>query len=225
MESTKNSAQEQASGIKMTHGPLEFHSFNETAFGKSATLKQEITTIYPAARPGNSLSDGLFAQDRFGEGQAFPSIRYTVVKVPSDATEEEVKKQIASINEQNPEARIYRILTNNVEDVITAEQKQAFNRGLITDDDDEVIESWDEYMEDRKEAYQVVDAEGNTYYDGNKNPQYRRHLLSLTGKEDVDLRAEGARDSSYVLTEDGELVEANEFLSQHENVGVQDEVQ
>ena len=178
-------------GIVVQYGKVQVHKMNENTLEDgtktfSATLKQDIVKTYPASRPGNSLSDGLFESEELGgEGQAFEQIRYTIVKAPEGATAEQVDAKLSAF----PTACIYAILSNDIEDVVTDEQKRAMSTGLTS-----------LTIDDYKDRHEVQDREGNRYLDGNENRQYRRWLFSLDWVNDVYNREEGATSGSTEVT-------------------------
>lgn len=135
-----------------------------------AQVRQVVTTTYPSKRAGNSLSDSLFSTEDFGfaDGQTYQSTRITWVDVPKGTT----KEKVADLLAQKPTATIQRVISNNVLDVLTDEQKSAIARGLRT-------------VADYQESLRVKDANG---VDLPGAPQYRQHFFKAVATEDVDLR-------------------------------------
>ena len=178
------------SGIITQYGKVVVHKMNENTLPDntktfSATLKQDIKKTYPASRPGNSLSDGLFVSEELGgEGQSYNQSRYTIVKAPEGATAAQVAQKLSAF----PTACIYAILSNDIEDVITDEQKRAMETGLTSLS-----------LDDYKDRHEVQDKEGNHYLDGNGNRQYRRWLFSQEWVEDIDNREVGATAGSTAV--------------------------
>jgi hypothetical protein len=133
-----------------------------------AQLRQTVTKTYPGARHKNSFSDSLFGTDEFnfGPGQSYASDRLVWMMVPEGTTVEDVQKRL------KPENRIWRILSNKVDDVMTDEQKYAIKNG-------------DQTLEHYEDKLRVRDSEGK---DLPGEPMYRQYFFSNTRVEDVDLR-------------------------------------
>lgn len=161
-------------GINRTYGKITVDAVNASQFKDGvmqAQLRQVITTTYPSKRAGNSLSDSLgFTQDdfNFGDGQSFDSTRITWIDVPEGTTIQKVKELLKA----KPQACIQRIISNNVEDVLTAEQKSAISRGLRT-------------LDQYKESLVVKKQDGSALKGA---PQYRQHFFKAVATEDKDLR-------------------------------------
>ena len=137
-----------------------------------AQIRQTVTTEYPSARIGNSLIvGGLFAENEFNlaPGQSYESIRVTWLPVPAGTTVEEVQARLATL----PNARIQVILSHNLEDVLTDEQKAAVRAELVT-------------MEKLAENHVVKDSEGNVV----QPVQYKSTFFAANATEDIDLRPE-----------------------------------
>jgi len=142
-------------------------------YGTAALLKQEHVTIYPGARGSNSMQSGLFNDNEFGKDRIFTNLRYALVKVPDNATEQEISKRL----EQFSNARIYRVLSNNVEDVLTSEQKIMMQQGRST----MTIESY-------KDKYAVRNKDGEAIPDAHGNMQFGRNFFTHVIKADMDMR-------------------------------------
>ena len=195
---------EKSNGVKLVINdlqvvtPLYSNEFN----GKmrvTAHLTQERETTYPAQNMSTGFGGGLF--ENVG-GEPFKTKRNTLMVVPENMTIEDVKNQAALY----PEATIYRIVTNDLDEVISEREKSAIEQGFIT-------------KESLKAKYVVRDAEGNVYStvtqdgeilegdarkigfvskDGDSlsleitNPnallEYKRDIFSRTYVEDVDNR-------------------------------------
>lgn len=153
---------------KITVDSVTPHQFKKGLF--QAQLRQSVVTEYPSMRVGNSKADLLFGLDKFKlpEGQMFKSERVTWIPLPSDMKVEEVQAAI----DAEPKARIYKTLSNKLEDVLTQEQHQAIQRGLKS-------------VEDFRKSRLVKDKEGKELPG---TPQYAQNFLSLTLKEDEDFR-------------------------------------
>jgi len=163
--------------IKIEFGTLGVDSVSPHAYKNgisSAQLRQVVKTTYPSIRVGNSRTSSLFAQEAFNleSGQAYESTRVTWINVPNGTTVEQVVAQLRN----HPGARIYRVISNNVEEVLTDEQKQAVQAGLTT------LATFEEKLRVRR-----TDANGNVV-DIEGPAQYRQHFFSTTAKADEDYR-------------------------------------
>lgn len=139
-----------------------------------AQIRQVVSTEYPGARVGNSLSDNLFATEDFNlPSTTYDSTRVTWIPVPEGTTPEQVEKLLAA----NPEATIYGIYSNNVKDVMTDEQKYSVSSGQRDL----------AFFEDK---LRIKDGEGNELdgHDEEGKAQYRQYGFSKTFKEDIDHR-------------------------------------
>lgn len=158
-----------STGITKTRGPLTFVEMIVGKFKKDFVhVMQTVTTNYPSGRGGNSMSSALFADDKFGVGQSFDSERHCLIPAPKGATAKQAQALLAKL----PTACIYRVLSYNVEDVLTEEQKDFSQKTL------------DEYRED------LVVKDANTdepILIGGK-PQYRQLFFSDVAREDIDFR-------------------------------------
>lgn len=134
-----------------------------------AQLRQVVTTNYPSVRVTNSNQlGGLFDPGAFNiENQSYTSTRIAWVPVPENTTMEQVQAALAA----KPNARLYTIMSHNLEDVLTDEQKAAVSAGLTT-------------MDTLREKHVVKDREGNVV----QPVQYKSVNFSETAVEDVDLR-------------------------------------
>lgn len=167
------SAQQAQSNIQKTFSAISVDEVKPHAYKDqvdSAQLRQVVTTTYPSMSVGNSLSDSLFEIDEFGlpAGQSYEAIRVTWLDVPKGTT----KEQVESLLQNLPNARIYATYSNNLEDVMTAQQKAAVEQGLQTI----------EFFEDK---LRIRDSKGNELPGV---PQYRQYGFSKTAKADIDLR-------------------------------------
>lgn len=94
-----------------------------------AQIRQKVTTVYPAAKVGNSAASALFGVDEYGlpDGQEYTSERVTWIDIPKGYTKEQVAKRLKEL----PKARIYRKISNNLMDVLTEEQKSMISNGTL----------------------------------------------------------------------------------------------
>lgn len=174
--------QEVTNGITRTFQPITVdevkpHTYKEDKGIHSAQIRQIVKTTYPSVRVGNSLSDSLFTLDQFNltEGQTYESNRVTWIDVPAGMTAEQVQELIGA----QPEARIYRKISNNVLDVMSAEQKQAITAGLRT---------LEEFQEQLRVRY--VDPSTSELI-AVEPAQYRNYGFSKSAKSDEDFRTIG----------------------------------
>lgn len=148
----------------------------------SAELRQTIETVsfYPSKVVTNSINDNIFDTADFGfEEQSFPNkeTRVAWIDVPVDSTVESVKEKL----EKNPEACLYRILSN---------------KPIIADTEQHAIENtnFPNVTKDSFAKKQVVRiSEKATENAGmlalvNGKIQYRRIAFTKTAKKDMDLR-------------------------------------
>lgn len=162
-----------ANQIKTIYGKITVDSIGESEYKKGifqAQLRQKITRAYPSVKVGNSHSDSLFGADAFKlpDGQSYESTRVTWINVPEGTTVEALQAKLDTL----PEACIYRIISNDVTDVMHDGQHQAVNAG---------IRSIDKFMD----SLLVRDREGNEL----EGPsQYSQSFFKMTYTEDVDMR-------------------------------------
>ena len=95
---------------------------------KIAILKQVVVTTYPATKAGNSKTSSLFSTESFGVGSQYGNRpgdkpRASLIKIPVDADIDDVKAQIEALYQAGNQPRLYKILSNDVMDVLTDEQK------------------------------------------------------------------------------------------------------
>ena len=146
----------------------------------NAQLRQTVKTIYPKVQIKNG---GIFDATEFEgiEGQEYTSERVTWIDVPANTTAEGLQERMNNF----PEARIWAIYSNQVEDVLNAGQKQAIQSGQQTLD----------FFENKLR----IRGEGGVELDGPR--QYRNYEFSSTPKEDVDLRTVKNSNSTMKLEE------------------------
>lgn len=134
-----------------------------------AQLRQVVVTDYTSTI-GNSNSDLLFQENDFNleVSQSFESTRVTWIPVPKGTT----KEQVQSLLNSKRDARIYRIISHNVMDCLSEEQKMGMELDYST-------------LEDYKTKLEIKDRHGNPI-DG--PTQYSQNFFSVSGKEDIDLR-------------------------------------
>ena len=173
-------------------GDLLVNEFNGS-IRTSAHLSQTRETYYPSRRMDTGFGDGLFENSL---GEPFVQTRHTLINVPNGETVENVATMAAKFEEST----IYRILSNNIEDVLSSKDAEAVAQGLTT-------------KENLASKYVLRDSAGNVYarvtqdgeildntvvgtiVDGNidltvENAllEYKRDIYSREYKEDVDLR-------------------------------------
>lgn len=146
-------------------------------FGEAALLTQNHISIYPGARAATSLQDNVFSDSEFGKDREYTNIRYALIKVPVGTSVEAASAAVNNSIKNGKKVRIYRILSNDVNDLLTDEQKTMMALGRST-----------KTIEDYQNQYEVQDKEGKRYTDSFGQRQYRRHYFTTSGKPDVDLR-------------------------------------
>lgn len=109
----------------------------------SAHLTQKRLTAYPAKRMDTGFGSGLFETE---VGKPYEQTRNTLVSVPENTDVNQVVEQLNKF----ADACIYRIVSNNIDDVVSDREKQAIANGLIE-------------KESLKPRYVVRDSEGNVY--------------------------------------------------------------
>lgn len=197
------SNESQNSGIKSVDSPitvdgLKAHLSNPKK--QQAQIRMIVTKTYPDGKAGNSLNDSIFTNDAFGfgEGSSFEDKRVTWIDVPAELTKAEVEAQL----KKYPNARLYKVLSYDINDVLTEEQKSAMESGLSS-----------KTLDDYKEALCVKNAETGEVIMHNGKEQYRTIGFSISGKEDVDLR-EKAPESVSIQMADGVVNNREEVVKQ-----------
>jgi hypothetical protein len=212
--STRNQGQRQ---ITTSVEPIKVESILEGSalIGRStkvALLSQTVTRTYPGAQAGNSKQDGLYEDKDFSSGspREFKQVRYCLVKVPHNVTLSEVQDKVDTLTN----ATIYRILSNNVMDVITDEQKTMLNSGRLTfyqrNEQGQIILGADKKpitvlatVSTLQDRYEVKGYERNpdgtikkdingpilrTFLDPSGQRQFRAFYFSTTPCQDIDMR-------------------------------------
>jgi len=128
----------------------------------SAWLTQKRLTAYPARRMDTGFGDGLFETV---QQDPYEQTRNTLVSVPEDADIDKVKEQLG----QFEEACIYRILSNNLDDVISEREISAIDQGFIT-------------KESLKPRYILRDSEGNIYANYTQDGEILKGDARIVGK-------------------------------------------
>lgn len=172
-ESTQNS------GITKEFGNVYCESVKPGVSDKNdiAVLRQEVETTYPATQGGNSKTSSLFGGASFGAGQKFGGKpRAAIIKVPTGTTVDAVNELISNLAGT---PRLYRILSSNVEDVLTEQQI-----AMVESGNSELT------MEDYKTRRMIKKDEesGEIILDPWGNVQYGATYFSDVIKEDEDHR-------------------------------------
>ena len=161
--------------ITKTFGQITVDSVSENMYKPQvdqAQLRQIVTKTYPSAQISNNMQDSLFGASSFNleDGASYDQTRVTWISVPKGTTAEQVTAQLKA----NPNARIYRVLSN--EPILTDAQESAIASGLTTLD---VIAA----------RQLVVDGNSGDTILHNGKEQYAANFFSLTAKEDIDMRS------------------------------------
>lgn len=173
-------------GINKNYNNVEaIEIYDGLGKNNSCHISQTVETVYPAARMGNEFSTGLFDSPA---GKTYTSKRYSFVPVPKGYTKEQVQERLNKFQE----GCIYRILTNNLDDILTEGDMWNIRQGNIT-------------REDLENKYEVQDSEGKRYACGVENTgqlpkEFKRDFYNQTSKEDIDKR-EHKSTNSVVQTE------------------------
>jgi len=136
-------------------------------------VNQVITTIYPSSRMSNDFSSGLFDDE---EGKTYESTRHTLIKLPGELEIDAIQNQLDKFKEGN----INRVLTNNINDILTDGDMWAINTGKTT-------------LEDLESKYEVQDSNGVRYAQGKVNDgtypkEFKRDFYNKTYIADEDKR-------------------------------------
>lgn len=147
------------------------HLFKEDFF--SAQLRETITKHYPSAQV---KTGGFFSLEQFDlpAGSEYTSTRVAWIDVPADTTVEQVQAAIKA------DSCIYNIISFNLQDVLTDNQKYAISEGLQTE----------EFFE---EKFRVRGK------DGEELPGraiYKQNFGSVDFREDIDYRPVSERTTS-----------------------------
>jgi hypothetical protein len=168
-----------SNGIKKQYGHITCDKvINEIENAKTAVavLRQVVTSTYPNVRPGSSKSSALFSAEDFGgEEQSYEQQRTALVKVPLQATKEQVEAKLRQL--ENP--CIYRVMSYNVEDVLTEEQISAINQGISN-------KTFDDYKESLTAVYPEGDEKAGQKILRNGMSFFRNTFFSDTAKADID---------------------------------------
>ncbi len=155
---------------KITVDHVKDHAFKDDVL--SCQLRQIVTkrVTYPC-RVNNSKQDSLYTAEELGISSKIfesSSIRIAWVEVPLNAKAEEIEKRLNN----NPNAKIYQIVSTNIEDLLTEGQIYNISEGILD-------------IETVKESCILKNKEGNHIFDSNGNQIYRKCFLSLKNQEDI----------------------------------------
>ena len=136
-----------------------------------AQVRQTVITEYPSARVTNSGTIGLFNEEEFDlpEGQTYESIRVAWFSVPAGTTAEEVQARL----DKHSNARIYAVYSNNLQDVLTDEQKAALSSGVVTE---ETLYNRHVVRDNNQQIVTPI--------------QFKANFFSAVGADDIDFRTE-----------------------------------
>lgn len=176
------------SGVKRVFKPVEVVEVFDN-FKSVAHLQQEIETVYPGRRMSNNKSTGLF--DQPDDGQTFNATRHCLIAIPDGTTVEQVASQLS----KNPNGVIQRVVTNNIEDILTDGDIWAMNNTDPNTNFPYVT------LDSLKEKYQTRDKDGNRYSGGQMRTtsageivddtlpeEFTRNFYQREYAEDIDLR-------------------------------------
>jgi hypothetical protein len=154
-------------------------------------ISQDIVSIYPGRRMGNDKSTGLF--DQPDDGKKFTSTRHALVVVGVGTTLAQVEAQLA----QFPEGVIQRVVTNDINDILTDGDRWAL--ATINPETGEPYST----IEKLKDKYETRDTDGNRFSRGQMRvdaatgvvlnellaEEYTRNFYQRVYTEDKDFRA------------------------------------
>jgi len=172
-----------------------------------ALLRQDVTTIYPAVGASNNKAGVLFNADDFGDGNEYTQKRYTLIKVPKGITAEKVEDQLKALRDSGKRPTIYKILSNDIMDVLTDNQIYAIENGLGEMD-------YDDY----KEKNIVRNSEEEVVTDPWGATQYSEKFFQPDFKEDIDLRVKEGTRVSVADSADVHDDKVENFIANPENV-------
>ena len=191
--------------VTLELAPLAFQELfvNEFEGGRvstSAHLSQERTMVYPARNLGTGFGDGLFDNP---EGDKYASTRHTLVSVPEGSDEEVIKAKL----EGTEDGTIFRILSNNIMDVIGSKNKNALEQGLtdldvlrarhiVQNGDGDIFANYtkdgNELPEEERVVGKVIKEDGKTVgmeiTNENAILEYKTDVFSRTYRADEDKR-------------------------------------
>ena len=180
---------------------IAIHKIMKSEFDKSkqiAVLKQEFQTTYPARGNANNLTDDIFGKGEIGDDRVETQTRHTIYNIPKKMDAEGLLKAM----EKFPKATIYRILSTDIDDVLTDTQKEMLASGRSS-------KSLEEYRDDKI----VRDSDEDVVLSDDGQNQYRGLFFSSVYKKDVDKRVALANQ----VTEDGELISTERIPSATES--------
>jgi len=212
--------------IQATYGPVRVTDVREHKWRDDvaqAELRQSYTKHYPSARANNSLTDALYDQSEFGFSSSdFEQERVCWINIPLGKTKQDVEKQL----EKFEEATIYRIIADNVEQVLSAEQlfaidspdfdysleKAANSHVVALPDEDGIPVAISKFKDANNEAIMLPDAlevDENGKVTAILKPeglQYQSKGFSLTAVDDTDLRVASLSPELEAMTQ-GKVVD------------------
>jgi hypothetical protein len=113
----------EVNGVRYEFGKITVDSVDENPYKEGqyqAQIRQTVTKIYPGGGIGNSNADLLFEDDadETPDGQSFESIRVTWLPLAKERSVSDIQKQLR----KSPDANIWKIISDDVEDILTEEQ-------------------------------------------------------------------------------------------------------
>lgn len=141
----------------------------------SAQLRQTIktTSIYPGKNSGNDKQDSLFEAAEFGGAPKVyenEQVRVCWIEVPLGTTKEQVQAKIDSLGDQ---ARIYQIVSTNIQDCLTSGHRFHISEGTLT-------------MEQLEAKFALVDGDSGERITSEAGEQlYRALYFSTSAQADI----------------------------------------
>jgi RNase P/RNase MRP subunit p29 len=152
-------------------------------------VAQDIVRTYAAARGYNSHQMSVVDNSAFGKSTDGPytSIRKAFVDLPLGTTEEQAKAFVDAFNLKYPTATVYSIMSNDIMDVLTDEEKQQ-----LPINEAQRAQRIAKY----RARFEMQNKKGECFKDADGKFQYRRNFLNV-GKPDVDLRGNKQSQNSH----------------------------
>lgn len=163
------------SGVKVTKSKVEaVKVFEGTGKTNAVHITQVTTKEYPSARYSNDKADGIFSNPT---GEVYTSKRHALAAVPKNTEIDAIQKQLDTMGG----ACIYRITSNDIDDVLTDGDRYSLGNGDLE-------------VENLKDKYESKNSEGDVFSNGEENNdgilprEYTRNFFSAVEKSDKDLR-------------------------------------
>lgn len=166
----------EVNGITYSFGKITVDSVTENPFKEGqyqAQIRQVVTRTYPGGSIGNSKADLLFEDDveEQGEGPSFEQTRVTWLPLAKERSVRDIQNQL----KKSPNANIWKIISDDVEDILTEEQLVAAENDKYDGVD---MDFYEEKFLIRGKDGEELDTVG-----------YQQYFFSKKFKKDVDMRS------------------------------------